>query len=120
VSETGAPLLEWRIEPTPDATILHTTGEVDLSTQPDFTDAVRTAAQTPAPAVVINLSRVTFIGSTGMQVLLDLNHEMTRTARQLRVAYGPSHARRAFEIAGIQHVLAVYDTLEEALVFDNV
>jgi anti-anti-sigma factor len=115
VSETDALPLQWRIEPTPEAAILRTTGDVDLSTRSEFFDAVQAAKDTTTAVIVVDLGQVTFISSTGMQLLLDLHHEAEQSNRTLRVAYGAGNARRAFKIAGIDYILSVYDTVEDAL-----
>jgi len=107
--------LQWHVESAHDATIVRVVGEVDLSTRADFADAMAEAMTTTAPLIVIDLTEVTFIGSTGLQLLIEAHDNARQTRRQLRVAHGDGIASRAFKVAGIDQLLATYQTPEDAL-----
>jgi anti-anti-sigma factor len=114
VSDSDTPFLRWHVEPARDAVIVHLTGEIDLGTRSALADAISHATTTPAALIVIDLTNITFIGSTGLQLLIEAHQDAARADRQLRIAHGGGAARRAFEVAGIQQLLAIYETLEHA------
>ncbi|MEV4319677.1 STAS domain-containing protein [Actinocrispum sp. NPDC049592] len=111
MTEADMPLLRWHVEPARDATIVHLTGEIDLGTRPAFAAAIDKARSAPTDLIVIDLTNVSFIGSVGIQVLIEAHRQVDR---QVRIAHGGGIARRAFEISGVHEVLSVYETLEQA------
>ncbi len=108
------PLLRWHVEPARDAAIVHLAGEIDLGTRPVFEEALAKAVAAPSAMIVIDLTNVTFIGSVGLQVVIQAHQEAGAAARQLRIAHGGGVARRAFEVSGVHTFLSVYETLEQA------
>ncbi len=92
------------------------TGEIDLLTAPQLRDAVALGCTDDAgSALVIDLSAVTFLGSSGLAELVEVAENAARNDRPLRVVVGDQRVRRPLEITGLVHVLAVYDSLDDAL-----
>jgi anti-sigma B factor antagonist len=58
---------------------------------------------------------VTFLGSAALHVLLEANRDAEKQKRELRVVHGGSFAARVLEVAGLDQVLAVFETVELAL-----
>jgi anti-sigma B factor antagonist len=99
-----------RAEQAGDTTIVAVTGEVDIATAPSLRAAL---AGVPADApLVIDLSAVTFMDSTGLAILL----EAVR-ARGERVAIvcpeGP--ARLLFAVSGTEDELPLHGTRADAV-----
>jgi anti-sigma B factor antagonist len=106
----------WAVTPDDRAMIVDVTGEIDLSSQPEFSDAVRQAMDGTSPVIVLDLTEVTFMGSVGLRVLVETQAEAWRAERTLRVVVdGTGAAHRSLEISGLEQVLTVYTTLGEAL-----
>jgi anti-anti-sigma factor len=115
VSDGGALLLRYRVAQDVDATIVHVTGEIDLSTSEAFADAISQAlAAGTTSMVVVDLQHVTFMGSIGLSALIRADEEASQTGRVLRIASG-SVAHRAIEISGLDPVLAVFTTVDDAI-----
>ena len=114
MNDPDTPLLRWHVEPARDAVIVHLAGEIDLGTRSALAAAISHATTTPAALIVVDLTNISFIGSTGLQLLIDAHLDAARSDRQLRVAHGGGAARRAFEVAGVHQLLAIYETLEHA------
>jgi anti-sigma B factor antagonist len=55
--------------------------------------------------VIVDLSAVSFIGSSGMGVLALQSHELAAEDRTLQICGCPSRLRRAFEVSGLDQVL---------------
>jgi anti-sigma B factor antagonist len=113
VSENG--LLDWHVKRDTDAVVLHIAGEIDLASEDDFAEALARALETPAPVILVDLTHVTFLGSAALHVLLQANEEARRQKRALRVAHGGSFAHRVLTVAGLDQVLAVFDSAQSAL-----
>ena len=94
-------------------------GEIDLFTAPAAHSAVRQAlpiGRASTTIVVVDLSEVMFLGSKGLQLLLDLADATSDRGMQLRVVPGNHHSVvRPLEITGIDTVLALFPTREHAL-----
>ncbi|MFD1051259.1 STAS domain-containing protein [Kibdelosporangium lantanae] len=115
MDDGGALLLRYRVAPDAHATIVHVTGEIDLSTTDTFADAMTHALDGVNAVVVVDLRHVTFMGSTGLSALTRANDEASRSRRHLRIVDGAAAAHRAIEISGLDQVLAVFGTVDDAL-----
>jgi anti-anti-sigma factor len=116
VSDGGALLLRYRVAKDVDATIVHVTGEIDLSTSEVFADAMSQALDAGSTSmVVVDLQHVTFMGSIGLSALIRAHEEASLTDRVLRIASGGAVAHRAIEISGLDQVLAVFVTVDDAV-----
>jgi anti-anti-sigma factor len=99
--------LAWRLEMAgePGRTLVRVAGDLDLETAPKFLAAVGPDLDTGTGGLVVDLSRVTFIDSSGLSALIRVNQRMSAAGRELSIiAPGPS-AAKIFEITGLDQVL---------------
>lgn len=91
-------------------------GELDLASAPVLTEELTFTEQSPVPAVILlDLSAVTFMDSSGLRVLLDAHSDAQKSAARLRL-YGLTRAvRRPLELTGMDVVLDIYTTQAAAL-----
>jgi len=89
-------------------------GEVDIETAPEVTAALDAAIRETRGALVVDLSDVAFLDSSGVNVLLRARAVLGREERVLVVVCPPGAARRVFEVAGIADLLELYDSREQA------
>ena len=120
-SASGLPAVTDRpsafsIEPAPllKAPGVQVRGEVDLGTAPALTAALDTAIRASLGAFVIDLGDVTFLDSSGMNVLLRARASLGREDRDLVIVCPPGAPRRIFELTGIADLFAMFDSREEA------
>lgn len=99
----------------PELTLIASEGEIDASSVGAFRDALSKAAGAGAGRLVIDLSDVSFIDSTGLGALLDAHNRLRRDNRQL-VVVAPSGSAAAVlvELAGLRGRLAIFETREDA------
>jgi anti-sigma B factor antagonist len=97
--------------PIAGAVLLSVRGDVDALTAPRLTEAIFGAVPEPPSPVIIDLSDVDFLASAGMTVLVTANE---RIAKLFVVADGPGTSR-PLTLLGLDRVLALYPTLDEAL-----
>jgi anti-anti-sigma factor len=97
-----------------DAVVLTVSGEVDMLSAPQLAEAIRTALSEGPPALVIDLTKVDFLASAGMTVLVTAQAEVAPPTRFAVVANG-SATSRPIKLMGLDNVLALYSTLDSAL-----
>lgn len=96
-------------------TVIEVSGTVDMITSPPQLEAALTSAMTGAPqAIVVDLSAVTFLASTGMGVLIAAHDKLPATTPLAVVADGPATSR-PLDLIGFADVLNMRPTLDEAL-----
>jgi anti-sigma B factor antagonist len=94
------------VELTGETAVLAITGEVDMASAPGLRDQLQ---QLDARNVVIDLSGVTFIDSTGLGVLVAAL-KRSREAGGHLVLRSPTRAtRRVLDITGLSQLVAVED-----------
>lgn len=113
----GAPLLTLSEARHGSVTVLTADGEIDVSTGPQLRAALsEVLAQDGADAVVVDLSGITFMGSTAIAVLVDAHWEAGQLGRSLRLVVGSSRAvMRPLEAAGVASLFAEYDDVGTAV-----
>jgi anti-sigma B factor antagonist len=103
------------------ATVIEAVGELDLSTGPELMTAIDDALERPdLNVVIIDLSRVHFLGSSGLGVLANLATRATvpdRPAVPLRIVAPADHrpVARPWEAMHLQEILPLYPTIDSAL-----
>src|SRR3954471_21864117 len=97
--------------------ILDAAGEIHVSTAPRFSERLNAAIAEGKTALVLDFSRVEFIDSTGLSVLLNGLRRLTRRKGALRVVRSHPTALRLFEIPRLASTFHIVATREEALAF---
>lgn len=96
------------------AVVLTVSGEVDMLSSPRLAEAIATALATKPAALIVDLSKVGFLASAGMTVLVTAQAEVEAPTQFAVVANGPATSR-PIKLMGIDTVLALYSTLDGAL-----
>jgi len=89
-------------------------GEVDLAAAEALEAGLEAAIRESAGALVVDLSEVTFIDSSGLQVLLRARALLGREDRALAVVCPFGAVRRVFELSGVSELFALFATREQA------
>jgi anti-sigma B factor antagonist len=90
-------------------------GELDLGTVTPLRDAARAAAKDDYRALVFDLSRLDFIDSTGLHVLVEAHRAMLAAGRESKVVCSATTMLRIFELTGLSNVLDIVGSRDEAL-----
>jgi anti-anti-sigma factor len=109
-SPADPPALSVRVLSTGDRSLrVLVRGELDLLTSPKFETAV-TGALGEADEVVVDLSQVTFIDSTGLSSILSTVSTSQLNGSRLTISSTLApQARRVFELAGMDATLPLVD-----------
>lgn len=100
--------------PEPGVAVLAVAGDLDMLTSPALAAALEEALDARPRTVVVDLSKVDFLGSAGLAVLVSA-HERIESARVLRIVASARDIQRAFTMTGLGELLALYPTREAAL-----
>jgi anti-sigma B factor antagonist len=90
-------------------------GEVDMETAPLLTTALDAAIRETRDAFVVDLCDVAFLDSSGVTVLVRARALLGREERALLIICPPGPARRIFELAGIDDLLDLFETRDQAV-----
>ena len=88
-----------------DAVVVRVDGELDLATAPALRAALERALA-DGDQLVVDLSAVTFIDSSGLSVLVRA-YQVLGVTGTLKVRGPSSQARRLFEMAGVESLIDV-------------
>ncbi|SMC66998.1 STAS domain-containing protein [Kibdelosporangium aridum] len=108
------PELAWDVDHDGQTTVVHVTGEIDISTQESFDEAARAGLDSTSPLVILDLGDVTFLGSMGLRTLIQAHNDAEAAGRELRVVQGSTAVHRVIKVTGLTQILALYPTVEEA------
>jgi anti-sigma B factor antagonist len=93
--------------------VLSVAGEIDMATGAQFTAAIADNLAADGP-LVLDLTGVSFLDSSGLWTLLKANKDAIALGVQLCIAVSEPIAR-VLELARVEHVLATYPDRAAAL-----
>jgi anti-sigma B factor antagonist len=115
---TGLPLDTVVSRPRPDTVLLEVEGEVDTLTAPRLEaglDAALAAAPTDDTAVVVDLTGVTFLASSGLAVLIGGARRVSESGRRLHLVAASRAVTRPLEVTGADALFDVHPDVAAAL-----
>jgi anti-sigma B factor antagonist len=97
----------------PDTTVLSVEGDLDLASAPELKWALGDLQASGARHVVVDLSRVSFIDSTALGVLVGAQRALDAGIR-MAIACSDENVLRIFELTGLDCMFEIVPTLDEA------
>ncbi|MGB0889322.1 MAG: STAS domain-containing protein [Solirubrobacterales bacterium] len=97
-----------------DATIVSVSGELDIATADRLTKALAGIVVEPNHRLVVDLSDVEFMDSTGLRLLIGANRKAGEAGYRFAVVTGGSPAKRVFELTKMDEHINVVDRLADA------
>jgi anti-anti-sigma factor len=112
---TNPPPLELRSSYCSGALVVEAEGEIDMATAPQLGDALG-AVSDRATRVVVDLSAVSFLDSSGLNALVHAQRELAGREVSFRVVSPKDQVvRRVLEITQLTEELGVVESLDAAL-----
>ncbi len=96
--------------------VLDVVGEIDIYTTPQFKEAVSAAIDENNPAIIINMTQVTYMDSSGFGTLLSATKRLRPLDGALYLTGCNESIQRMLQITRLNTIFGVYATEEEALV----
>ena len=100
-----------------DARVVHVRGEVDMSHEEELRSELRAAVAADARGVVVDLTECEFIDSSGVRALLlsrEAHHREEEGSERLAVAASSEQILRILSVMGLDRVIPIRSTVEEA------
>jgi anti-sigma B factor antagonist len=91
--------------------LVHVTlrGELDLSTVGKVDDELQSVEGAGPKVVVLDLSKLTFLDSTGLRCVVRADERARGESRRLVVVRGPEAVQRVFEITRLEERIEIVD-----------
>jgi anti-anti-sigma factor len=96
------------------AVILHVAGELDMLGSPTLSEAVSDALRNRPAVLIVDLTAVRFLSSSGMSALLCAHDEAGNHTEVRVVACAPS-TLRPLEVTGLITTISIHPTVQSAL-----
>jgi anti-sigma B factor antagonist len=99
-----------------DIVVAHVTGELDIVGASSTGDAISEAVPTSARALVVDLTRLEFIDSSGIAMMFSLARKLSGRRQELRVvARAGAPVQRVLELVEFDRAAPIYETVEDAV-----
>jgi anti-anti-sigma factor len=105
VCEDG--VLALQVEPQGNELVVRASGELDIASAKEFEDEVVRAINSDASAVILDLSELSFIDSTGLRVLLLVSELSATSGPSLRSVQASGAVREVIKTSGVEDLLPV-------------
>jgi anti-sigma B factor antagonist len=96
-----------------DTVVVRVKGEFDLTCKHEFEFAVRGVMDQGFRSLVLDLSQLSFIDSTGLSYVLELWSQCRRKGSDYCVVKAPDEVHQVFESTGLSRELPIVDVLPE-------
>ena len=102
-------ILEVRTEDRNGLVHVALVGELDLSTVAKVQDELRRVEAGAPATVVVDLSKLTFLDSTGLRCIVTADERAREEGRRMVVVRGPESVQRVFAITRLEERLEMVD-----------
>lgn len=106
--------LELETEKRNQWSVLRVTGDVDLFSAPQLRSAVYEIVESGQSQIAIDLSRVAFLDSTGLGVLVGALKRLREQNGTMVLLSPQKPVRRVLSVTGLDRIFTVVDQLNEA------
>jgi anti-anti-sigma factor len=98
----------------PGWTIISPAGEIDLATVSQLEETLAPFVTAADRDIAVDLTRVTFMDSTGLRALLAANQSLAPSAHRLVLIVAGGPVDRLLDISGVAQTLETFQSLEAA------
>jgi anti-sigma B factor antagonist len=110
------PLADLKLESIAGLPVAHLSGEIDRSNAAELGDRVASAVGDHAGGLVVDLSELAFLDSTGIRMLFSLAAQLNKRHLSLRVVVpDDSHLGEILDTVGLKQAAATDHTVGEAV-----
>ena len=98
-----------------DSVVIRVAGEIHATTAPEFSERLNAAIAGGKTGVILDLTSVEFIDSTGLSVLLNGLRRVTRARGSMVLACANPTVLRLFEITRLDSTFDIAPSCDEAI-----
>jgi anti-sigma B factor antagonist len=100
---------------TRELALVSVSGEIDLYTAPNLRAGIENAGSVGVDTVIVDLSKISFIDSSGLGVLVQETKRREGLGQSLVLVTNDPRVLRVIEVTGLRRFLQTYATLHDAL-----
>jgi len=112
---TGTDSLAFSVSREPGYAVLSVAGQIDAGTEQQFRDALTSVLAHGVLRIVVDLSRVAFMSSAGISVLMGVRRVLTDAGGSLVLAAPHGEVAQVLSISGVAEVIPVTATVADAV-----
>ena len=112
---TGTDSLAFSVSRGAGHAVLSVAGNVDAGTEQRFRDALTSVLAHGVPRIVVDLSRVAFMSSAGIGVLMGVRRVLADAGGSLVLASPHGEVAQVLSITGVAEVIPVADSVADAV-----
>lgn len=106
-------MMQIATTPGSDRYLITVSGEVDLATSPDLDVAIIAAIDSGATSVVIDLTDVSFMDSSGLGVIVRALKRCREAENDLDLVITNERVLKVFGITGLDQVIPIHATIQD-------
>ena len=95
--------------------LLQVEGSVDIASSPELRGELRVAVEAKRPRIIVDMSGVTFVDSSGLATLIEALQGTKRYDGQLKLCCLSSTVLGVFQLANLDNIFSISTTRDEAL-----
>jgi anti-sigma B factor antagonist len=100
---------EAHVEQEAGATFVRLSGELDLNCRRQFDSTMKRVASVRGQKIVIDLSGLTYVDSSGLRMILEAESISRRDGFDLSFIPGRGQVQRVLELTGVDSALSIFD-----------
>ncbi|MCX5677600.1 MAG: STAS domain-containing protein [Candidatus Omnitrophica bacterium] len=104
-----------KVETKNGLTVCYVEGEIDINTSPGVKKSFDKLISSKTPKIIINLSRVTYVDSSGLATLVEILKNMRSYGGRLRLSDMSSKVKSLFEITKLEKLFEIVVDEKEAI-----
>ena len=98
-----------------DPHVIEVAGDVDLYSAPELQEMTARAIDAGSRDLIVDLSRVTFLDSTGLGILVSTLNRLRRMRGTLALIVSDYDVERLLELSGLHGTFTIFRSRDEAL-----
>lgn len=98
-----------------ESNVLPLDGEIDLHVSPEVAESLRVMIQDKPKQVVVDLTKVTYLDSSGLAVLIEGMQNVQKYGGRFGLAGVQEDVKHVFDIARLDQVFQIYPDVDTAL-----
>jgi anti-sigma B factor antagonist len=106
-------IMQIATTPGSDRFVITVSGEVDLASSPELDTAIIAAIESGASSVVIDLTDVSFMDSSGLGVIVRGLKRCREADKDLDLVITNERVLKVFGITGLDQVIPIHDSIED-------
>lgn len=95
--------------------VIHPEGRINSADAPEFRASLDSVTQTDDQAVILNMESLTYISSGGLRILLEFAQELNKRGSGFAICSLSSSVRDVFRISGLDRVVTICASPDEAV-----